>query len=56
METSSTHPKLYHRTARAVKLELLREKFGANPNFEIVEIRDIAADDFTGALQGRALW
>lgn len=53
-ETSPTHPK-YRRTARGVKLELLREKFGANPNFEVVEIRDIATDDFTGALEGRAL-
>ncbi|EIW58515.1 NAD-P-binding protein [Trametes versicolor FP-101664 SS1] len=39
-------------TARGAKLELLREKFGANPNFEVVEIRDIATDDFTGALEG----
>ncbi|KAI0628043.1 NAD-P-binding protein [Trametes polyzona] len=39
-------------TARGAKLELLRNRFGANPHFEAVEIEDIATGDLTVALQG----
>ncbi|KAH9851905.1 hypothetical protein C2E23DRAFT_904045 [Lenzites betulinus] len=39
-------------SARGAKVELLRKVFGTNPNFEAVEIQDVATDDFTATLQG----
>ncbi|RDX45373.1 NAD(P)-binding protein [Lentinus brumalis] len=38
--------------ARGAKLDLLREYFKANPNFEAVKIDDIATGDFSAALKG----
>ncbi|RDX55168.1 NAD(P)-binding protein [Lentinus brumalis] len=39
-------------TARGAKLDLIREHFKANPNFEAVKIDDIATGDFSSALKG----
>ncbi|KAI9062562.1 NAD-P-binding protein [Trametes sanguinea] len=39
-------------TARGTKIDLLKQRFGSNGNFEVVEVGDIASGDLTSALQG----
>ena len=40
------------RTARGAKVTLLRDHFKTVPNFEVVQIDDIATSDFSNALKG----
>ncbi|KAI0695062.1 NAD-P-binding protein [Cerioporus squamosus] len=39
-------------TARGPKLDLIREHYKSNPNFEAVQIDDIVTSDFSSAFQG----
>jgi nucleoside-diphosphate-sugar epimerase len=39
-------------TARSKKVQALRELYQAHPSVEIIEVADIAGDDFTDALKG----
>ncbi len=50
--TSTTAVSPVNSTARGAKLDLIREHFKANPNFEAVKIDDIATGDFSSALKG----